>query len=497
MKKKKLPANNFVILPLITLLLLGIFTYSQNVYAREAQNWSIPDRIYGLGNMVLSPYLIADQNRTVHAFVSDWVGMNNPQLAVMYLWWSIDTGWTIPVDIILPERGQARIKGAFLDERGVIHLAFWQGDDLNASIYHTYAFVENAGNARGWSNPQQIGSIALAPDEAILLGNSFDHLFVVYFGSPDRRGLYISHSQDYGASWSSPMIIYVMESDEQFPSSLNAYMGIDNWMQLVWTVRTTDREENEKVYYARVDTETYLWEAPIILKELDGALAYSATIIEHQGELFAIYHDDDPTTRWMRRSIDGGNNWSVPVRLFDHLGSNGPSSLIIDNNNELHMFFGNRVGWPSIHGLWHSIWQGHQWSQPIPVISGPPAPNFDPGRQQAVVSQGNVILVTWIQELGRPERNGVWYSYMIVDAPAFPVHSYPTQEHIVTSTPAPTRSPNLSPTSMSTNMIVEDNSDREARDVTNLEIISLSILYTMIIISAIIGTRRYHQWKKR
>jgi hypothetical protein len=422
MKNKVLLPFKFVITIIIAFAVLEIFGYAQNVYAKEHLQWSLQQRIPGLGNDVLTPYLIADKNRTVHAFTSDWVGETNQQLAVLYLNWKEERGWTYPVDIILPQRGQARTKGIFLDTKGIFHLAYFDGDDRSGGIYYSRAYAANSGEARAWAPSQEVGRMAITPDDAILIGTDLGNLSIVYLGGLDGRGLYSVHSDDEGHFWSEPYTIYLTENEDLWPSSLDAAIDQENIIHLVWTVRTTDRTNSEMVYYARLNLEIYEWSEPFLLAELEDELAWSASIIEHKRELFVIYHDDDPTTRWMRRSQDGGINWTQPVRLFDHVGSNGAASLIVDGKEDLHMIFGNRIGWPSIHGLWFSTWDGYRWDIPSPIVSGPRIIDnsrrfgFDPSFPSLVISQGNTILVVWRTDPGAGP-NGIWYSYTITDSP--------------------------------------------------------------------------------
>jgi hypothetical protein len=64
--------------------------------------------------------------------------------------------------------------------------------------------------------------------------------------------------------------------------------------------------------------------------------------------------------------------------------------------------------------------------EPEAVVKGPSASDpigdksFDPFAASAVISQGNVILVTWRTDPGL-NANGVWYSYKVLDIPASPV----------------------------------------------------------------------------
>jgi hypothetical protein len=420
------------------------------VSSQAVHNWSPQQRIPSLGENVSTPYLVADSNRTVHAFVSDWVGTTNPQLAVVYLQWTLEGGWTIPVDIILPQRGQARVKGAFLDDSGVMHLAFFGGDDLSGGIFYSRAQAVEAGKARAWSQPIEVGRRAITPEEAVLVGDESGNLFIVYAGNIEDRGLYSIVSSDSGDSWTEPVQIYDTDNEYLWPSSLDAHIDQLRQLHLVWTVRTNDRVYNEGVFYSKMDTTNLQWGEPIILADLkDGKLAWSISIIEHQSELFAIYHDDEPTTRFMRNSRDGGETWSQPMRLFEQVGSNGAASLVVDGNGVLHMFFGNRIGWPSANGMWHSTWDGLRWGIPTPIVSGQRVidrfgvSGFDPSFARGVVSQGNTILVTWRTDPGAGP-NGLWYSYTKIDAPGSPITPLPTAlvtPFVFDQSPTPTLKP--------------------------------------------------------
>jgi hypothetical protein len=81
--------------------------------------------------------------------------------------------------------------------------------------------------------------------------------------------------------------------------------------------------------------------------------------------------------------------------------------------------------------MWHSVWEGEKWSEPEAIVSGPAVADqegetaFDPFEARGVVSQGNVLLVTWRSDPGL-KGNGVWYSYKSLDAPELPIIGMPT-----------------------------------------------------------------------
>jgi hypothetical protein len=219
------------------------------------------------------------------------------------------------------------------------------------------------------------------------------------------------------------------------------------------------------VYYASKDNFYHPWTEPI---ELAQAIVYEAdtpAIIKHQDELIVIYHNDFPTTRWMRRSFNGGQTWTEPAPAFPgYVGSNGAVSFARDSSNRLHVFFGNRNADATVNGMWHSLWQGGNWSNPQPVVSRITArrdqkdqgevqdqgymdgARRDPSFANAVVSQGNTILLTWTTDPGS-DRNGVWYSYVTLDAPELPIVARPTPTSTSTPTPVPVaETPTSTPT---------------------------------------------------
>jgi hypothetical protein len=158
-------------------------------------------------------------------------------------------------------------------------------------------------------------------------------------------------------------------------------------------------------------------------------------VIEYHNILYAIFNLSGKI--FMRRSLDDGMTWESPVVIFPrHGGVNGSLSLAIDGNDTLHLFFGQRIsGSPDIHGMWHSTFIGTRWMEPEAIIKGPlivdkqDISGFDPYEARAIVSQGNVILVTWQTDFASA-GNGVWYSYKMFD---FGEHSpvpLPTQVNI-------------------------------------------------------------------
>lgn len=404
--------------------------------AQSPVRWSTPRQIRGIAEDSNPPYLVADQNRTVHAFYSQWTGNN---LAVFYNQWTRTTGWTIPVDILLsPNKGQATVLGAFLDSKSIVHVIFFGGIAEGAEIYYSSAPAADAGQARAWSKPIMVGEGATAPASGSLFGDDKGNLFIVYSGRREGYGIYATQSIDGGVTWSDPIPIFLTRSSVQSTCCISTYSNSQGWLHTIWLV--VDKSgQGRGIYYARLNMRDKQWSFPITLAQAPTGLGvHNPAITEHRGLVFAAFYDADMGGHYvMRTSSDDGQSWTDLFAPFArYVGANGPVSFVADSNDDLHLFWGERTtGNPDVHGMWHSVWKGARvWSEPEAIVSGPQTAEFDPSAPKAVVSQGNVLLVTWRQDPGL-SGNGVWYSYEILSAPEKPLLALPTLA--VPSTPTP------------------------------------------------------------
>jgi hypothetical protein len=407
----------------------------------NTSDWVRPHRIPSYEPTSAPPILIADQDRTVHAFSSQWL---QNQFVIMYRQWSVERGWTLPVDIILPVITQeARLTSVVLDEEGIFHMVFFSGDDFWANIYYTQAPAVDAGRASAWSKPVNIGRNAITPTLARLALLRSGELVMVYSSRLQGQGLYVSYSFDKGESWSLPDPLFLTYDHGLWPTPLELYEDSNGRLHALWGL--VDLSGNSQaIYYAQLDDPLKQWSTAVLFAEAIGFEADTPAIVEHDGQLIVVYHNDFPTTRWMRRSFDGGDTWTDPVRLFAHVGSNGAAAFVKNSDNVLHMFFGNRVGNPAIHGMWHTTWQvdEQRWREPEPVVSGPRVTGplggagFDPSFARVVALQGNILLLTWVTDPGAGQ-NGVWYTYTQLDAPAWPRQPLPEPTLVPTPTSLP------------------------------------------------------------
>jgi hypothetical protein len=390
----------------------------------------------------LPPIMVVDENRTVHAFASlplsdDPDDPAAAELGIHYRQWTLAGGWTLPNDILLtPIKQQARVKDAFLDKVGIIHLVFYGGDEQEANTYYTWAPAVEAGSAQAWAEPTAIGPGAITPEVAAITGDGENDLVALYSGNlGEGSSLYVTYSEDDGANWSEPAILFSTYSLDNKVFDFDWHLGESGRLYAVWNV-TDERGQNVAGYYAKLESlSERQWTEPVEIDQPAGLGIAIPAVTEYDGNVMLIYNngvaDLVSPVMWFKISSDGGNRFTDPLRAFpDHIGRNGVISFVEDSSNTLHTFFGQRIpgGYGNsldLHGMWHSTWDGGAWRPLTPVVSGPISGTFDPYDARAVVVQGNVILLTWRTDPGR-EVSSTWYSSRVLETPELPVKPLPT-----------------------------------------------------------------------
>jgi hypothetical protein len=422
----------------IILPLIDKYPTALPVFAQDS-TWTPQQRIPGYDDGTSPPVLIADRNGTVHAFSYQQARSSAQEIAIIYNTWTLGQGWSLPNDILLsPLKHAARLLGVFLDDKGFFHLIFFGGDNTGANIYYSRAPATSADKASAWSTPVQIGDNALNPQNGAIFGDDQGNLAVLYSGYDDGNGLYAVFSDNGGDTWSDPAPIFLTGDNQLWPYESRMYLGTSGQLYTVWSVYDI-AGHGQAVYFARLKIGQRQWSDPYILAKNTNSASLGVdlpSLIERDSTIYITFYDGVSNTHWMRSSTDMGQSWTNPIRIAPrHIGRNNAVSLVLDSNNVMHFLFGERIpGNPDIHGMWHSIWLGDHWSEPEAVVSGPRVVDlngynsFDPNTARAVISMGNILLVTWRTDPGATPTlpgNGVWYSFKILDSPELPAIPLP------------------------------------------------------------------------
>lgn len=434
--------------------------------AESALQWTTPAQIPYSDPGVNTPFLLTDSSGAVHAFSSQKIAGTYSRV-IMYNLWRRDTGWSKPVDILIsPLHDEAHAPTAFLDSKGIIHLVFFGGHDVSANIFYSSAPALRAADSTAWSPPIAIATGARPPIAVWLAGDSDDNLYVLYDGNLDGTGIYSLTSTDSGATWSLPEMIYGTYSETLWPYSLRMLYGESGRLYAVWNVLNR-RAWGSAGYFTTFDFTTGRWNEPQRFAEgAEGGIlgVQSISLLESKGELFLMYDNGIPemgVVRLVKRSDDGGRTWGEAIRPFpEHVGGNGPAAFIADSGGQLRVFFGQRtqgIAADQRHGMWYSEWheEVRSWGGVHYIVSGPLVQDvdgdkgFDPSAAEAIVVQGNLLMVVWRTDPGNG-NNGAWYSYAALDTPMAAAMPLPTLTPTalpakVTRQLLPTPTPTLSP----------------------------------------------------
>ncbi|MCB0193213.1 MAG: exo-alpha-sialidase [Anaerolineae bacterium] len=425
--------------------LLTVNTRGHLALAQEPHQWANVERIPNYDDAAEPPFMIADQNRTVHAFSSETI--DSDAYYLIYRQWSLEEGWTDPIDIFARN---PKPFGLFMDDAGSVHLAFYRGTEVQADVYYSTAKIADIAQglgARAWSQEKLVAQDAGPFAFGHIIGDGKNNIFILFEGKGEGNGLYSIHSSDGGNTWSEPITISLTYDEERWATRMSLTMDPQGAVHAVWA-EWSSAGVGVDIRYAKLAPDYTEWSKPIVLAEKDPEdyEADNPAIIYFNKELIVVYQDDFPATKAMRTSFDGGQTWSEPVIPWPHKGEYGQANLLVDSNNTLHIILGNRAG-DDAHGMWHGVWLENRWSELEPIVTGPKTLQFDPTEPTAVISQGNILLATWDHDSPDPE-NGIWYSYTELDAPELPVVPLPTVT-VLTSAPTVTPIPTLVPSTPS------------------------------------------------
>ncbi len=450
-------ARKFYLLVIVGIWIGLVSVTSPILYARAQGNqpgWTIAQQVPGYLDDTYTPFVMADKNRTIHAFANQWVGTEDRQLAIVYRKWTMDGGWTSPVDILLWPQGEIITQGAFLDDEGILHIIFWGGKDAVGSLYYSYAPIDLAERAPAWSVPVVIGPKAIYPASAKLQGDANGNLVAIYSSRQDENGVYSVQSFDGGESWSEPTPIFLTGDSANIPYSIQIAVDTTNQMHAAWNV-VNSVGNDLSLHYARYAAGN--WSEAILLDEkVDQAEFFGPSypsIATSGNEVLVFYNTGNPNAngpvglgrpvQMMRVSQDGGITWGRPITPFPQFqGRSGEHTISVDSNGVVHAIFIQRIDrtidgqYVPIGGIWHSEYRDTRWTEPERI----PIP-FAAHDVRSVISQGNVLLAVWHADPGVGEL-GVYNSFNRLSAPELPVETPVIPENI----PAQVATSVISPT---------------------------------------------------
>ena len=328
----------------------------------------------------------------------------------MYAVWDGVT-WSSPVDIRFspPAAGNQLLiyPHAVMDDIGQIHL-FWieQPNFPNYTLYHSYAYANEAYSARAWSAPRMITEDLTATKYSIHIASRPNgELHLVHarvrtgFLPPEDRAVAYLRSDDRGLSWSEPIDIWSVPDPERGASDTRMLLDDPGKVYITWT-EWDGTGNGQAVYFARSLDNGNTWDRPVRLSERVGdeyERDWAQLALLGEDQLVVMWEGGFRAYRHAMYSNDGGVTWSEPIDTFPWLiGENGFVEFAYDSTGKLHLFIAQRVREGYIErgtreGLWHSVWEGGmRWREPI--LTGGNESMVNP---KVVIVGGNQVVATW------------------------------------------------------------------------------------------------------
>lgn len=467
-----------VILIVGTVVLLLIAAPASVAQAPNAQ-WSHPIDITQPSSSEVGSWgaLACDQYQNTHLFWSDM----DPESSAIYYRNNIGGNWSPPVDIVVnPKHSALRLAVDISPKTDTVHL-IWVDRELRADLYYSQAPLSHAKDPRAWSEPRLLVG---GTDGASIVAdkNGVIHIvYPVYDTDGIQQTIYYIRSDDDGATWTDPVVVYSLTAP--VPSTSGAKLAVDDTGRLHAgiTVRSYEYGAYSELGYTRSLDGGKTWGPYNKVTDTGTTFQGVSTLAPFafgKDEIHLTWHDPRRMHMW---SYDGGETWSAPVEIMPLApGFGGTNKLVKDSAGIIHAIVA------ALGGVYSVSWDGKQWGPPELIDNR----GIDPHNQDMVVCGGNELHVTYDD---RNDQKKVWYSTRSVDAPHIEAKPIPPSENSVV-----VASHTLTPTLPSVNLTTAPRSQSFSSELKTpppspSNLIVLSALPVLVLIAGVYLVRRWRR----
>lgn len=353
----------------IVLLIAASGLLSERADAQKQDpRWSGPFQLSEPGRRVVgfldSVAVAADSYGFVHTF---WLeeGVQDERYVIQYARFD-GVNWSSPVDIYLsgPDDAFGFLSRPVVTQDGTLHL-FYSKSQFG-TVLHMSAPADRTLSAQNWTayplmrEPYFRVSVAESVDGTLhMVGASL-------FGA--TRGVYYQRSTDGGRSWSARKWL-----DPDLPAgdgAATALLRIDQTTDILHVVYRHDRvlsdgsSRGQGVFYIRSLDSGRTWSRtlPLDVLEEDPAELRGDDLVlaAHSGQVHVLWPGNFQMNREHAYSLDSGDSWVGPGRIFGNLHGVAGEDLVVDGAGNFH--FLSQLRYPQ--GLYEMVWQGEHWDFP-------------------------------------------------------------------------------------------------------------------------------------
>lgn len=399
------------------------------------RNWTEPVLLFeedGTGE-IHSPFVISDSYGSVHVF---WSVIRESQGESDLIYYTrLDAiGWTTPVDIVAAT--PARAAKATIAQDGFIYL-IWNGLD---GISYSRAPLQKAEFVNNWSEPVPITNGNIHAD---LFTSASGNIYLAYPGV-GTSGVFEQSLDITNQSWSSSRMVSQTSLTNTASDYVQIGVGDKGIMHVVWTeFYYPEGWPPRGIFYSRSIDGGDNWSVPELLAG-DGFDQVNIAVTD-DNNIHVVWNGMVGLGgRYNRWSSDGGQTWSETVEVIPAGvgGTEGLPQLVVDASGTLQLL-------TTYNGCaWYTYFKNRNWVTPV-CISGEQARASNYIEEPAMaVSEGNKLhAVFW------DDRKRLWYTTKVTDAPWIAPEKMenelpqPAQSAAPTSTPVimPIISPTIAP----------------------------------------------------
>jgi len=412
----------------------------------QGAGWSEPVNISNTLSRSWFPALAVDWAGNVHVVwcETDFSEEGRGE-SVYYTRWD-GQRWLEPNDIA-PPSGYIHRNAIALGQAGTLFLAWrdWRMGGYGLNI--ASASASDAWSAAAWSSPRLV-SARLHNYAVHLETDSQEKLHLLFgdMGHPDDEvcphgclDTYYRHSADNGKTWSAPLNLSLSPT-----GSAREQLEIDrnDTIHVTWDEgydRLSGLGTHLYSVYRSSSDGGLSWTAPVTVAYPTTGTAQLVAGADGQGSVMLVWRTTSHEGIYFQWSADHADTWSAPASLPGVLARPGGMQfdlydLSADSAGHIHLLAAGRQSpeYDAPVGLYHVIWNGESWSEPVPIYVGEGFPEYP----RLKVAEGNHLHAVWFvrDELWTSDSNyEVWYSDCYSPAPHETPVPPPTQISVPTA----------------------------------------------------------------
>jgi len=435
----------------------------------QQSGWAEPINISDTSSSSWFPDMAVDDQGNVHVVWCEtthveWRGESEQ---ILYTRWD-GREWLEPNDIVAPEFFIHR-NAIAVGPSGDLLMVYLKQLTAGQTVHFTKAPVEQAWSAAAWSSPQVVGAHA----GAYMSDLSIDQLGRIHLVFDDRgdgtgelcgpsacADILYRRSENGGRTWTAPVNLSkspIGSGREQIEIDSSSVIHVA-WDE-GWDRLSGIGDPLYSAYSASFDgglswsnplTITYpmTTTVPLTTTTATSGTAQLTVGADGQGGVMLVWRNTAYWEIFYQWSTDYGKTWATPGIIPGVFARFWTSpfdlyDMTADSAGHTHLLITGSQSprWDAPLGVYHLVWDGNAWSDPVQVYSGP----GDPEYPRLVISEGNHLHAVWgvRDEEGRTLAHyDVWYSESYSAAPSqTPVPLTP----MATSMPGPTATPTLVP----------------------------------------------------